>query len=106
LRDIRQEDLLDVLACEIEARPDAPTIFQVAPLAQTIERRDGALAVGFPLEARRLVESFAAAERLCCTGIGWEVTAGPQVTLRISANDPALDVLESMWKTIHIEEVQ
>ena len=53
--------------------------------------------VEFSGEARATVEEFAAAERLCCAGIGWEVEIGATVTLRISANEPALDVLESMW---------
>ena len=97
MKDVASEDLLSVLACEIDARPAAPTIMEVAPLALGVVRSEGAVVVEFSSESRDVVEEFAAAERLCCAGIGWEVESGARVTLRIAANEAALDVLESMW---------
>jgi hypothetical protein len=94
------------LACEIEARPEAPTIVDLVPRVLAVSRTPGLIAVEFQGDALADVEAFAAAERVCCAGIGWEVLNGPDVTLRISADEAALDVLESMWQTIHIEEVQ
>ena len=53
-----------------------------------------------------LVEEFATAEQQCCAGIGWEVIDGPVVTLQITANEAALDVLETMLRTTNIEDSQ
>jgi hypothetical protein len=106
MKDIASEDLLSVLPCEIDARPAAPTIMEVAPLALGVVREEGAIVVEFPGEAREVVEQFTAAERLCCAGIAWEVESGETVTLRIGANEPALDVLESMIKSASIDELR
>jgi hypothetical protein len=106
VKDIAREDLLSVLSCEIEARPPAPTVAEVAPLALGIVRTEGAVVVEFPESAREVVEAFAAAERLCCSGIAWDVERGATVTLRIAANEAALDVLESMMKSASIDKLQ
>ena len=95
-----EEDLLQVLACEFEKRPSAPTIDDIAPLVVAQRRLDGELALEFPLAARETVVAFAAAERQCCAGIDWRVEAEPVVTLRITTNDAALDVLTQMFSSL------
>jgi hypothetical protein len=103
VRDITPDDLLTVLACEFEKRPQAPTIFDVAPLFVEMYRADGAVLARFPAGARDTVEAFAAAERQCCAGIGWEVETDSVVTLRVTANEAALDVIEQMLQEAHID---
>lgn len=103
---IADEDLLAVVGCEIEKRPDAPTIADLAPLLTRTERSDGALTMLFPASAAATVEAFAAAEQHCCAGIGWDVRRGDVTTLRITANEVALDALAQMLQSIHIDDIR
>lgn len=105
MRDVPREDLLTIVGCEIEKRPEVPAIADLAPLARRIERTGATLVAEFPGGARELVEAFAAAERQCCAGIGWEVEAGRVVTLRITASGPALEAIEQMLNE-DIEQTQ
>jgi hypothetical protein len=93
-----QDELLDVLACEIGLRPtDAPTLFSVSPHTRSI-RKDGLdLLVEFEESAARDVERFAAAERLFCPGLDWVVATAPIVTLRIRGSATQVDLLEQTW---------
>jgi hypothetical protein len=97
MTDVPREDLLSVVACDIDARPQAPTVTDLAPLILGYTRSDGALNVRFPADALATVEAFAAAERQCCADIGWEVASGREVTLTVTTNAAALDVIESMF---------
>jgi hypothetical protein len=90
------EDILDVLACEIDTRPkDAPTFQDLAPAIQSVEREDGAIVVHFAGSALDAVRRLAAAEQQCCSTIGWTVDDHP-LRLRITALPHQLDTLESM----------
>jgi hypothetical protein len=107
MKGVPREDLLEVVGCEIERRPaEAPALYDLAPLALRRTRAVGALTVEFPADALLTVEAFAAAERQCCAGIGWAVESGPAVTLRITTNDAALDAIEAMIPTTHIDKTQ
>ncbi len=92
-------ELIEVLACDIGARPKAaPTIFDVAPHIVSVERGVGSLRIAFAAEAARDVEAFAEAERTCCAGIEWHVERGPaEVVLTIGATEGQLDALERMF---------
>ena len=96
MKALSREDLLEVVGCEIERRPDAPGIDQIAAVLLRFERDGDALNVTFPAGAREDVEAFAAAERQCCGGIDWAVSSGARVNLRINGSRAAIDVIEAL----------
>lgn len=105
-RHIPVDDIVQVLGCEIEKRPPAPGFDELVPIVRQVMRSPGELALEFPEDALATVEAFVVAEQQCCPGIGWEVEAGPTVTLRIAADDAVLDAISSMFSTESIEEAQ
>ena len=91
-------DLLAALSCETGARPTgAPTIDDLLPILQRVRREPMAMVLEFESGSRGIIEAFAAAERQCCSGIGWEVGGGSATSLRISAEPVQLDVLEGVF---------
>lgn len=95
---IAGDDVLEVLACDIAARPaGAPSPADLIPFARSAQRRAGRLDIAFDPAAAEAVAAFAEAERRCCTGIGWEVEHGDLIRLRITATPDQLDVLEQAW---------
>jgi hypothetical protein len=105
-RHIPDEDVLLVIGCELDKRPPAPGIDELAPLVARVVRSASELAIDFPIHARETVEAFAAAERQCCANIGWKVDAGSVVTLRIAADDLTLDAISQMFRTQRIDKAQ
>ena len=106
MADLPREDLLTVLSCEPERRPQAPVIGDLAPHVTGVSRGAATLTVRFRPEARATLEAFVEAERQCCAGIGWEVSEGPEVVLRIEAGPEALDALSTMFAPEDIEKAQ
>lgn len=93
-----EQDLLDVLACEIDVRPrDAPTIDDLRPYIVRAERRPDALIIHFADEGALAVASFVEAERLCCAGLTWTLEKGAPMTLTIGATSAQLDALATMF---------
>jgi hypothetical protein len=91
-------DLLSVLSCEIDARPSgAPTLDEILPMLRNVQREPKALVIEFDSASSPIVEAFAAAERQCCSAIGWEVGGLRAATLRITAEPAQLDVLEGVF---------
>lgn len=87
-------EILSVLACEIDARPkDAPSIADVGPVLRNTEQVRGTLTLAFAPEHLSMVEAFASAERMCCREISWDVRGAPSFELRIAATDEQLDLL-------------
>jgi hypothetical protein len=105
-RHIADEDVLQVIGCELDKRPPAPGIDDLAPLIAKVSRFSSELAVEFPAHALATVEAFAAAERHCCSNIGWQVDTGSMVTLRITADELTLDAISQMFPTNHIDKAQ
>jgi hypothetical protein len=92
---IDRDELLDVLVCDINARPKgAPSFSDLQPAIRRVQREDGTLLVEFDPATAEQVEQLVAAERLCCAGIGWELTRGATVELRIHAQPAQLDVFQ------------
>jgi hypothetical protein len=92
------EEMLELLACDVAARPvRAPGIDAIAGHALTSARGDGDLTITFGVEAADDVEAFAAAERACCGSLGWHFEREPVVLLRISATPAQLDAIERMF---------
>jgi hypothetical protein len=105
-RHIADEDVLQVIGCEIDKRPAAPGIDDLSTLVARVTRSSRELTVEFPAQARETVEAFADAERHCCSNIGWSVDVGSLVTLRIAADELALDAISQMFPTRHIDKAQ
>lgn len=96
-RHIAGEDVLQVIGCELDQRPPAPGIDDLAPLVTQMQRWPGQLAIQFRPGSLATVQAFAEAERRCCSGIGWQVEEGPPLTLRITTSEAALEALVSMF---------
>lgn len=91
-------DMIEVLACDIEARPKgAPSIFDLAPHIEKVARLPESISVFFASAAAADVAAFVEAERLCCAGIGWRLQVEPAVLLTIGATPAQLDALEQMF---------
>lgn len=106
MKSLPAEHLLDVVACEIDRRPKAPAVADLEPHLVGVSRQPEALTVSFAPEARETLEAFVAAERQCCAGIGWFVSDGPEVELRIEAGAEALDALATLFVFKHIENAR
>ncbi len=91
-------EIIELLACDIEARPSgAPGPSALAPHIRGVQRSAAALTISFAPEAFADVEALAAAERVCCAGIGWDVRRDP-VTLTITASPAQLDAIAQIFE--------
>lgn len=71
------EKTLNVLACNISVRPlDAAGIAELIPYVRSVQNLGNRLAIDFETAGLSAVDSFVSAERLCCTGITWELVPG------------------------------
>jgi hypothetical protein len=103
----RDEDAIEVLACEIETRPPAPGPEALAPFVQSASHGPTALTIDLAEAGRQTAEAFVAAEQVCCSNIGWQLEDAPRFRLRITAEPQQLTVLKALIpKTVQIEEVQ
>src|SRR5205085_10644948 len=90
-------EVLDILACDIGARPRGAASFaDIAPSVRGASRTPGTLTIDFDAEAAQTLAECVAAERLCCAEIGWEIVETPALQLRITAAPAQLDVLEQV----------
>lgn len=95
---MNEHEVLDVLACDYQARPrGAASVFDVAPAVREMRREGNALVIRFVPEAAPAVAEFVAAERRCCREIGWELSEAPAPVLRLSATPAQLDVLQQLF---------
>jgi hypothetical protein len=100
MRRVADDDLLTMIGCRIDRRPEAPGIDAIQPLVRSARREREALIVDFATDARPLVEAFAAAERVCCQDIGWDVrSAGASVILRITGPPEVIDAMATFFAT-------
>jgi hypothetical protein len=89
------DDPLDVLACAYAERPrGAPSFFDLQGAVRRTVRQPDALLVEYEPSSAAAVEELAAAERLCCPTIGFDVAHTPAPTLRIRATPAQLDIFE------------
>jgi hypothetical protein len=102
MTDIALNDIshaLEVLDCNTEARPAAaPAIGKIARLAQSVERKDGALVVAFDSSTASDVEPFADAERSCCATLAWDIREHAEgIELSVRGTSEQLDLLEKLF---------
>ena len=89
-----ESDELVVLGCELGVRPaGAPGLDKVLAFVTSIRPETGALVIEFDRPGQTTVEAFVAAERLCCSDIGWEIQDSGRLALRITAEQAQLAVL-------------
>ena len=104
MRNPPPEDLLDVVGCEIGKRPaNAPTLDDLGQHVLGVQRESGSITVRFAPEALATLEAFVEAERECCADIGWTVSEGPDVALRIEARPAQLEAFAVMIQATDIE---
>lgn len=93
----RWTERLDVVSCDIASRPPAPGPVELHPYLVTVSRLPGMVVYEFRPDARDLLTEFVAAERVCCSGLSWEIQYEELLTLRIGASETQLDVLDGMF---------
>ena len=92
------DDVIELLACDIASRPTgAPMPSVLVQHIRLADRAPGALTIAFAPEAADDVAAFAAAESICCAGIGWHVERSPSVRLTITAAPEQLDAIEQIF---------
>jgi hypothetical protein len=100
-------EIIEVLDCDFDARPKAaPGIDALLPHVRDAARERGAVIIEFDPGMDETLEAFVEAERLCCTGIGWEIERTGGLRLRISATDAQIAAIESLWTNQEIETHQ
>jgi hypothetical protein len=103
----RRDELIEVLACEIDQRPAAPGPQELARFVRSASLGAEALVLGLDESGREVAEAFVAAEEVCCSSIGWSLERNPELTLRITATTPQLKVLAGLVpQSIVIEEIR
>lgn len=101
------DELLELLACDVEARPEAPGVEALAPFMRSAERRPGELLLEIDESGRGVARAFVAAESVCCATIGWELIEGPPLRLQITATEPQIEALTALVPTsIYIDSHQ
>lgn len=100
------DDMIELLACDVERRPRAPDASDLAPHITGVSREASALAVTFAPEAGEMLEAFVEAERQCCARIGWSVREVPEPQLRIEAGAAALDALSALFEAQDIDNIR
>jgi hypothetical protein len=91
-----REDLIEVLACEIESRPEAPGPEALAPFVVGAALGRDALVLTLDPAGRSVAQAFVAAEQVCCANIGWRLEEEGGLRLRITAAEPQLKVLAEL----------
>lgn len=68
------EESLHVLSCDISSRPrNAAGITELLPFVRAVETDGDRVIVDFASDGRAALDSFVSAERICCTGLSWEL---------------------------------
>jgi DNA-binding transcriptional MerR regulator len=91
-------EVLDALVCEVGKRPGgAPTIADIVGSVTAFRREADSLVVEFDPAATEHVQAVVAAERECCSTIGWQLESERGSRLRITARPRQLETLEAMF---------
>jgi hypothetical protein len=101
------EDTDDVLVCEYEKRPrGAPSFFDLHDAIRQVGFEGDTLRVDFAPDYRQKVEQLAAAERLCCPTIDFDLSSPPAVTVWMRGTPGQLATLQQMLAMEMGEEPQ
>lgn len=94
----RWKDTLELLACDIDARPEAPAVDELLPFVTNVQRMPQTMVVTYQPMAASLFAAFAAAECVCCATLGWTVDNAAS-TLTVTASVDQLDALQAVFAT-------
>jgi hypothetical protein len=100
LMELSDEDR-GTLSCDISVRPrDAAGIAELLPYVRDLQTDTESVNVCFDLSGQKNVESFVAAERLCCTELIWTLEQQEHILhLQIEGTPAQLQVIEGWFKT-------
>jgi hypothetical protein len=102
-----RDELIELLACDIESRPEAPGPDALAPFVRGASLDVRSLFIELDPAGRAVAEAFVAAEQVCCASIGWALEGENGLRLRITAAQPQLKVLAGLVPAgIEIENIQ
>ncbi len=95
------DNSLKILACDISIRPgNAAGIADVLPYVRSKKVECNTVVIDFEEAGKSVVESFLEAERLCCTGLTWELSnANSRLRLRIAGTIEQITVIEQWFKS-------
>ena len=95
------EKSLHILSCDIAVRPrDAAGISHLVPFICKVEANESEVMVEFNKEGKEFVDSFVAAERLCCTGLKWTIEEGADVLrLIVGGSADQITVIKEWFDT-------
>ena len=93
----RWTELLDVVNCDIGTRPAGTGPDELRPHLVGVSRLPGAIVYEFLPGASNLLREFVYAERVCCSGLTWDVLTNGPLRLRIGATERELDALAKMF---------
>ena len=94
--DSKWSDTLELLACDIAARPAAPSAAELHPFVIAVKREPTSLTFDYQREATAMFAAFTAAEQVCCSTIGWTLDEAAG-SLRITASVEQLDALQAIF---------
>ena len=91
----RWSDTVELLACDIGARPPAPGPDDLAPFVVAVNREADAIVVRYRPEGEALFASFASAESICCSSLTWDTQFSG--ILRIGGTVAQLNALQELF---------
>jgi len=90
---------LQALSCDISIRPrDAAGIAELLPFVRTANNDGDKVIVYFDEAGKAVVESFVSAERLCCTGLTWELeSTDNQLKLTVTGTKERVSIIKEWF---------
>ncbi len=89
-------DTLELLSCDIAARPAAPGASELQRFVTAVKREPTSLTFEYDRAAGEMFAAFTAAEQVCCSTIGWALDEAAG-NLRITASAEQLDALQAIF---------
>lgn len=87
-----------VLSCDISSRPrNAAGIEELLPFVRAVTHDTNRVIVDFVPDGQAASDSFLAAERLCCTGLTWELAQSQNQLQQVVAGTPEQLLLIKQW---------
>jgi len=79
----------EILSCNIQIRPcNSASIKQLIPFVKSNEIQENTVSVTFPKDVREELQSFVAAERLCCSSLVWDILDDDEnIVLKVGGNE-------------------
>ncbi len=94
------EESQEVLSCNLAIRPrNAAGIQEILPFVHKVALDENNVIVVFDAAGKACIESFVSAERLCCTGITWDLhSVGDEMQLHVSGSSQQVTVIKQWFE--------